>query len=347
MDITIEIQEKKKNYKVFINELDKLSFDKKVAIITNPKVSGLHLQTLLKHIKAKELYIITVPDGEEHKTLHTVSYILDRLNEHQLDRKSQLVAFGGGVIGDMTGFAASLHLRGIDFIQVPTTLLAQVDASVGGKTGVNNKFGKNLIGAFYQPSAVYCETKFLKTLPKREFGAGVAEIVKMAVTFDKDFFKWLEKHTLLEEKNLEIAIEKCIRIKADVVSKDEKEAGIRAVLNYGHTFAHVIENETNYKRYLHGEAVSIGIVMANTLALKLELLDKNEFERIKKLLLSYNLPVSYEIKDVESFYESFFHDKKSLNHKIKFILPHHIGGYKMADDIDKDVIISSMREFSA
>ena len=346
MDITIEIQEKKKNYKVFINELDKLSFDKKVAIITNPKVSGLHLQTLLKYIKAKELYIITVPDGEEHKTLHTVSYILDRLNEHQLDRESQLVAFGGGVIGDMTGFAASLHLRGIDFIQVPTTLLAQVDASVGGKTGVNNKFGKNLIGAFYQPSAVYCETKFLKTLPKREFGAGVAEIVKMAVTFDKDFFEWLENHTLLEEKNLEIAIEKCIRIKADVVSKDEKEAGIRAVLNYGHTFAHVIENETNYKRYLHGEAVSIGIVMANTLALKLELLDKNEFERIKKLLLSYNLPVSYEIKDVESFYESFFHDKKSLNHKIKFILPHHIGGYKMADDVKKDVIISSMREFS-
>ena len=347
MDITIEIQEKKKNYKVFINELDKLSFDKKVAIITNPKVSGLHLQTLLKYIKAKELYIITVPDGEEHKTLHTVSYILDRLNEHQLDRESQLVAFGGGVIGDMTGFAASLHLRGIDFIQVPTTLLAQVDASVGGKTGVNNKFGKNLIGAFYQPSAVYCETKFLKTLPKREFGAGVAEIVKMAVTFDKDFFEWLENHTLLEEKNLEIAIEKCIRIKADVVSKDEKEAGIRAVLNYGHTFAHVIENETNYKKYLHGEAVSIGIVMANTLALKLGLLDKNEFERIKKLLLSYNLPVSYEIKDVESFYESFFHDKKSLNHKIKFILPHHIGGYKMVDSIDKDTVISSIREFSA
>ena len=346
MQIDIYMQEKKKNYKVFINELDKLTFDKKVAIITNPKVSGLHLKTLLEHINAKELYIITVPDGEEYKTLETVSFILDRLNEHQLDRKSLLIAFGGGVIGDMTGFAASLHLRGIDFIQIPTTLLAQVDASVGGKTGVNNRFGKNLIGAFYQPKAVYCETRFLKTLPKREFGAGVAEIVKMAVTFDKEFFNWLEKHSLEDEKHLETAIQKCIEIKSDVVSKDEKEAGIRAVLNYGHTFAHVIENETNYKRYLHGEAVSIGIVMANTLSLKLNLINKEEFERIKKLLLSYDLPVSYEIKDVNSFYDSFFHDKKSFNHKIKFILPNHIGGFKMVDDIEKDIIISSLKEFT-
>ena len=202
MNIKIEIKERAKNYKVYINELKDLVLDRKVAIITNPKVSGLHLQTLLEQIKAKELYIITVADGERYKTLETVSYILDRLNEHQLDRNSQLIAFGGGVIGDMTGFAASLHLRGIDFIQIPTTLLAQVDASVGGKTGVNNRFGKNLIGAFYQPKAVYCETKFLKTLQRREFSAGVAEIVKMAVTFDKEFFSWLEKHTLWEDRNL-------------------------------------------------------------------------------------------------------------------------------------------------
>ena len=306
----------------------------------------MHLKTLLSYIEAKELYIITIPDGEEYKTLDTISFILDRLNEHQLDRKSLLIAFGGGVIGDMTGFAASLHLRGIEFIQIPTTLLAQVDASVGGKTGVNNRFGKNLIGAFYQPKAVYCETRFLKTLPKREFGAGVAEIVKMAVTFDKEFFNWLENHPLSNEKYLETAIQKCIEIKAEVVSKDEKEAGIRAVLNYGHTFAHVIENETNYKKYLHGEAVSMGMVMANTLALKLGLLDKKELERIKKLLLSYGLPVSYDIKDVESFYKSFFHDKKSFNHKIKFILPNHIGNYKMVDNLDKDTIISALKEFS-
>lgn len=342
MHINIDINEQKKSYSIFINELDKLIYEKKVAVITNPRVSGLHLKKLLEHLEAKELYIITVPDGEEYKNLDTVSYILDRLNEHRLDRKSLLIAFGGGVIGDMTGFSAAIFLRGIDFIQIPTTLLSQVDASVGGKTGVNNRFGKNLTGAFYQPKAVYCETAFLKTLPKREFGAGVAEIVKMAVTFDKDFFNWLEKYSLFEEENLEIAIEKCIRIKADVVSKDEKEAGIRAVLNYGHTFGHVIENETNYKKYLHGEAVSIGMVLANKLALKLGLIDKDEANRIKSLLQSYSLPVNYEIKNYESFYESFFHDKKSADHKIKFILPNHIGSYKMIDDVDKNIVISSL-----
>ncbi len=343
MHINIDINEQKKSYKVFINELKELTFSNKVAIITNPKVSGLHLNKLLQSIKAKELYIITVPDGEEYKNLDTVSYILERLNEHQLDRKSLLIAFGGGVIGDMTGFSASIFLRGINFIQIPTTLLSQVDASVGGKTGVNNKFGKNLTGTFYQPQAVYCETSFLKTLPKREFAAGVAEIIKMAVTFDKNFFNWLENHSLSEEKNLEIAIEKCIKIKAKVVSMDEKEAGIRAVLNYGHTFGHVIENETNYKTYLHGEAVSIGIVLANQLSVDLKLLDKNEADRIKHLLQNYELPVKYDIKNFNSFYESFFHDKKSYNHKIKFILPNHIGSYKIVENIDKDLIISSLK----
>lgn len=332
------------SYDVHINELDKLSIDKKVAIVTNPKVSGLHLKTLLSKIEAKELYIITLPDGEEYKNLETISFLLDRLNEHRLDRKSLLIAFGGGVIGDMTGFAASIFLRGIDFIQIPTTLLSQVDASVGGKTGVNNRFGKNLIGTFYQPKAVYCETAFLKTLPKREFGAGVAEIVKMALTFDRDFFAWLEKHSLFEEENLQYAIKKCIEIKADVVSKDEKEAGIRAVLNYGHTFAHVIENETNYKTYLHGEAVAIGMILANKLAFKLGLLDKDELDRVYKLLKSYDLPTNYSIKDPNLFYDAFFLDKKSSDKKIKFILLDHIGGYKILDDIDKDVVISALRD---
>ncbi len=346
MNIDIDIQEQKKSYKVFINELKSLNFDRKVAIITNPKVSGLHLKSLLEILRAKELYIVTIPDGEEYKTLDTISYILDRLNEHQLDRKSLLIAFGGGVIGDMTGFSASIFLRGIDFIQIPTTLLSQVDASVGGKTGVNNRFGKNLTGTFYQPKAVYCETSFLKTLPKREFSAGVAEIVKVAVTFDKEFFNWLEDNPLNIEDNLGKAIQKCIKIKADVVSKDEKESGIRAVLNYGHTFAHVIENETNYKRYLHGEAVSIGIVMANTLAMELGLLDKDEAQRIKGLLKSYDLPVSYDIKNYEEFYESFYHDKKSENSVIKFILPNHIGDYKIVKDLDKNRVILALKSIN-
>ncbi len=344
MTVDINIEEKNdKSYKIFINELNHLEIDSKVAIITNPKISGLHLKSLLERLTTKELYIVTIPDGEEYKNLDTIEFILDRLNEHRLDRKSTLIAFGGGVVGDMTGFAASIFLRGIDFIQIPTTLLSQVDASVGGKTGVNNKFGKNLIGSFYQPKAVYCETAFLKTLPKREFAAGVAEMIKMALTFDKDFFEWLEKNDLHKEDNLVEAIKECIKIKAKVVSMDEKEAGIRAVLNYGHTFAHVIENETNYKTYLHGEAVAIGMVLANRLAMKLGLLDQDEFDRIYELLKRYDLPTSYDIADPEHFYETFFLDKKSSNQKIKFILLNHIGDYKMLDDIEKDIVISALR----
>ncbi len=345
MEININIENKNdKNYSIYINELKKISIDKKIAIITNPKVSGLHLRTLLDNLNSKELYIITIPDGEEHKNMDTIIFILERLHEHKMDRKSLLIAFGGGVVGDMTGFAASIYLRGIDFIQIPTTLLSQVDASVGGKTGVNNKFGKNLIGSFYQPKAVYCETGFLKTLQKREFSAGIAEMVKMALTFDKDFFHWLEEHDLKNEEHLIYAIKKCIQIKADIVSQDEKESGIRAVLNYGHTFAHVIENETNYSTYLHGEAVSIGIIYANFLAMKLGLLGKDEFKRIKNFLIKYDLPVSYHIKNYDKFYENFYYDKKSNNEKINFILLNHIGNYKIINNIKKEIVISTLKD---
>jgi 3-dehydroquinate synthase len=245
----------------------------------------------------------------------------------------------------MTGYAAATYQRGIDFIQIPTTLLSQVDASVGGKTGINNSYGKNLIGAFHQPKAVYIQTQYLDTLSSREFGAGIAEIVKMAVTFDKDFFDWLVKHDLKVKENLQIAIKRSVQIKADVVSKDEKEQGIRAVLNYGHTFAHVIENETNYNRYLHGEAVAIGINMANTLACELKLLSNEELVRIQNLLKIYNLPISYQINNIDSFYNSFFHDKKANDSKIKFILPNGIGDYDVRTDIDKDVIKLVLQKF--
>lgn len=262
-----------------------------------------------------------MPDGEQYKNMQTIDMILDHCFENRLDRKSLLVAFGGGVIGDMTGFAASIYQRGINFVQVPTTLLSQVDASVGGKTGINNKYGKNLIGAFHQPKEVLIDPYFLTTLPKREFGAGIAEIIKMAVTFNKDFFQWLEENDLTKEENIKIAIQKSVETKANVVIQDEKENGIRAALNYGHTFGHVIENETQYKTYLHGEAVGIGMVMANELAVKLGHISQEEASRVKKLLEKYNIPTSYKIVDVEEFYEHFFLDKKSLDNKIKFILP--------------------------
>ncbi len=334
-------------YNITIDKLPELTFDTKVVVVTNPTVAGFHLETLLKNIHAKELHVVTIPDGEKYKTLETVVDILNECFEHKLDRKSLLIAFGGGVIGDMTGFTASLYQRGIDFIQVPTTLLSQVDASVGGKTGVNNKYGKNLIGAFYQPKAVYIDPEFLKTLPPREFAAGIAEIVKMAVMFNKAYFEFLQNADLANEEVLKEAIRKSVELKAWVVNQDEKEAGIRAVLNYGHTFGHVVENETNYTTYLHGEAVAIGMVMANELAIELGLFSEEEAEDVKNFLKKSSLPTEYVIKDVDDFYEHFFLDKKSANNSIKFILPHGMGNYKVVKDIDEKIVKKVLSQFGA
>ncbi|MCF6206118.1 MAG: 3-dehydroquinate synthase [Sulfurovum sp.] len=332
-------------YDITIDTLPSLTFDTKVVIVTNPTVAGYHLDTLLQKVNAPELHVVTVPDGEQYKTLETVESILNECFEHKLDRKSLLIAFGGGVIGDMTGFTASLYQRGIDFVQIPTTLLSQVDASVGGKTGVNNKYGKNLIGAFYQPKAVYIDTAFLQTLPKREFAAGFAEIVKMAVMFDRDYFNFLKTADLSDEAQLKETIKRSVELKAWVVNQDEKEAGIRAVLNYGHTFGHVVENETHYTEYLHGEAVAIGMVMANALAVKLGLMSEEEATEVKRLLASHDLPVDYAIKDVDDFYEHFFLDKKSANNSIKFILPEHIGGHRIVKDLNERVVKEVLRQF--
>ncbi|MEO1938739.1 MAG: 3-dehydroquinate synthase [Sulfurimonas sp.] len=335
------------SYDITIDTLPKRYFDTKVAIITNPKVAGLHLAYLLERISAKELYIITVPDGEEYKNQASVDLIMESLFNHRFNRKSLLIAFGGGVIGDMTGFVSSIYQRGIDFIQIPTTLLSQVDASVGGKTGINNKYGKNLIGAFHQPQEVLIDAHFLTTLPKREFGAGVAEVVKMAVTFNKEFFEFLERADLGDTEVLAKAIEYAVQTKADVVAKDEKEHGLRAALNYGHTFGHVIENETNYKQFLHGEAVAIGMVMANRLAVRLGLMSQEEAQRIENLLKKYDLPTSYEIKDVEAFYETFYLDKKSSDTKITFILPKGLGDVVLLDTVKKEDVVTVLEEFGA
>ncbi len=333
------------SYPIHIGPLEEIVFDGKVAVLTNPKVAGLHLHTLLSKLKAKEVYVITVPDGEKYKNLETIEFILDRMFDHRLNRKSLLIAFGGGVIGDMGGFAANVYNRGIDFIQIPTTLLSQVDASVGGKTGINNRFGKNLIGAFNQPRAVHIDPSFLRTLPEREFGAGVAEIVKMAVTFNQEFFEWLEQNDLREGENLLVAIYKAVETKARVVEEDEKEQGLRAALNYGHTFGHVIENETQYETYLHGESVAIGMVMANLLACDLGLMSVDELSRVKSVLECYGLPLSYEIADVDKFYNAFFLDKKSSDSSITFVLPRSIGNVVMIDTVDVNAVKSILKRF--
>ncbi|MDQ7068592.1 MAG: 3-dehydroquinate synthase [Sulfurimonas sp.] len=348
MQVNIALKQVVDNsYDIAIDTIKPIHFDTKVAIVTNPKVAGLHLSYLLSKITAKELYIITVPDGEEYKNQDSVNLILESLFNHKFNRKSMLIAFGGGVIGDMTGFAASIYQRGIKFIQIPTTLLSQVDASVGGKTGMNNSYGKNLIGAFHQPKSVLIDPHFLTTLPAREFSAGVAEIIKMAVTFNKEFFEFLESADLSDAAVLQDVIKQAVQTKASVVAKDEKEQGIRAALNYGHTFGHVVENETKYKKYLHGEAVAIGMVLANETAVKMGLMSTYEALRVKNLLQKYSLPVSYEISNSDSFYETFFLDKKSSDSSITFILPVGIGDVKITDSCDKSLILSVLDTFGA
>lgn len=336
----IPVNLKDNSYSVFVSNLPNLEFNTKVAIISNDKIARLHLDYLKSKIKADEIVIYTVADGEQYKNLNTIEQILNHLFTHKLDRKSILVSFGGGVISDMVGFCASIYQRGIEFINIPTTLLAMVDASVGGKTGVNNKFGKNLIGSFYQPKAVYCDKYFLSTLEQREMSAGIAEAIKMAIMFDKDFFEYFQTS---KEPNLDEIISKCVQIKADIVSQDEKESGIRAVLNYGHTFAHVIEMQTNYSKYLHGEAVAIGMDMANDLAVKIGALSQDEKDLIKQILIKFNLPVKYKIPDIYAFYEAFFLDKKSQNNKIKFILPNGIGNHQICSNIPKEVVLQTLR----
>ncbi len=335
-----------RGYDILIDTLPTIDVEGKALIVTNPKVAGLHLHRVLEKIEAPECYVTTIPDGENYKTMETIEWLLDRMFDHRLDRKSTLIAFGGGVIGDMTGFAASIFQRGIDFIQIPTTLLSQVDASVGGKTGINNRFGKNLVGAFHQPKAVYIDTAFLETLPTREFSAGVAEIVKMAVMFDAEFFTWLETHDLHEDANLRYAIKRSVEIKADVVREDEKEKGVRAVLNYGHTFAHVIENFSGYGHYLHGEAVSIGMVMANELAIESGFFSREDARRIEALLRRYGLPVDFAVEDPERFYDHFFLDKKSHDNKITFIVPESIGSYRMLDNPPKERVLKVLERFT-
>lgn len=336
-----------RDYNIHIGPLQNLEDLTKVLVVTNPKIGGLHLSYLLEKINAKEVYVHTVPDGEQFKSMETIEGILGAAFEHRLDRRSVMIALGGGVIGDMVGFASGIYQRGISFIQVPTTLLSQVDASVGGKTGVNNAYGKNLVGLFHQPLSVNIDTHFLQTLPKREFGAGVAEIVKMAVTFDKTFFEWLESHPLSDDENLQYAIMRSVEIKAEVVAQDEREKGIRAALNYGHTFAHVVENETGYSEYLHGEAVAMGIVMANDLAVRLGNMTHEEGKRVLRLLEEYDLPTFYPVQNALRFYDKFFLDKKSMDSVLTFVLPKGIGDVELRSDLEKEDILLTLETFKS
>ncbi|TPH48510.1 3-dehydroquinate synthase [Helicobacter pylori] len=334
---------KEKSYKVFLGELPKIELKQKALIISDSIVAGLHLSYLLERLKALEVRVCVIESGEKYKNFHSLERILNNAFEMQLNRHSLMIALGGGVISDMVGFASSIYFRGIGFINIPTTLLAQVDASVGGKTGINTPYGKNLIGSFHQPRAVYIDLAFLKTLEKREFQAGVAEIIKMAVCFDKNLVERLETKDLKD--CLEEVVFQSVNIKAQVIMQDEKEQNIRAGLNYGHTFGHAIEKETDYERFLHGEAIAIGMRMANDLALSLGMLTLKEYERIENLLKKFGLIFHYKIIDLQKFYERLFLDKKSEDKTIKFILPKGIGAFEVASHIPKETILKVLEKW--
>ena len=329
------------------DKLTSFGLSPKVAIISNPTVFALYGERVSRSIRKAGFDVITViiPDGEEYKDLLWLQHIYDDLLKHRLDRSSALIALGGGVIGDITGFAASTYMRGISCIQVPTTLLAQVDSSVGGKTGVNHKLGKNMIGTFWQPGLVWLDVETLKTLPKRELLAGLAEVIKYGVIYDGELFDFLEmnkeKILHLDNQALTHIIKRSCEIKADVVSKDERESGLRAILNYGHTIGHAIETVTGYTRFIHGEAVAIGMHLEARLAQLLNFIDKDQVARIKALINSYGLPSEMpEEIDIDSILSSMQLDKKTIAGKLKFILPEKIGSVK----IEKGVTQDSIRE---
>jgi 3-dehydroquinate synthase len=303
------------------------------AVITNPAVAALYLETVTESLLQAgfRVIVIKVPDGEEFKNSATLNEIYDRLIDGGLDRQSFIVALGGGVVGDMAGFAAATFLRGIPFVQVPTTLLAQVDSSVGGKTAIDHPRGKNLIGAFYQPRLVLIDVTTLQTLPVREFHAGLAEVVKYGVVLDRDFFEFLELNIeavlALEAECMTRLIRNCCQMKADVVEKDEKEAGLRAVLNYGHTLGHALETAAGYGVLLHGEAVAIGMVLAARISKGLDHCNDSDIERITRLLAGFGLKQVVPRVERRQIIEALETDKKSRSGIISFICNSGIGGF--------------------
>lgn len=323
----------------------------KVVIVTNNVVGPLYTGKLLSCLSDKDVTVIEIEDGEHNKTLQTYESVISRLLEMHAGRDTTLIALGGGVVGDLSGFVAACYQRGIPFVQVPTTLLSQVDSSVGGKTAVNHPLGKNMIGAFYQPQAVLIDTDTLSTLPAREFSAGMAEVIKYGIIYDATFFSWLEEHIdalkQKEQSALEKAIFRCCQIKAEIVAEDEKESGIRALLNLGHTFGHAIEAEMGYGTWLHGEAVATGIVLASVTAEQKGWLDASEVRRIKALLAAFDLPLTVpEQMQTADFMRHMAHDKKVKAGKIRFIIPKGIGHAVVTDEVDEalvDTVISLCR----
>ena len=304
---------------------------KRVAIVTDNVVGPLYLSPLTKALNAQavETVTISVADGESHKTWSTLNTIFDALLQNRCERGTTIIALGGGVVGDIAGFAAAVYQRGVPFIQIPTTLLAQVDSAVGGKTAINHPRGKNMIGAFYQPQAVIADTNTLLTLPQRELAAGLAEVIKYGLIRDRAFFEWIEDNIerLVARDTIALAhaVEQSCRNKAEVVALDERETGLRALLNFGHTFGHAIEAGTGYATWIHGEAVAAGMLLASQLSQRMGYLSADEVERIRTLLIRAGLPVRPPDLGRKTYMELMGHDKKVAGGRLRFVLLSGIG----------------------
>lgn len=361
-EVTMAIDLRDRSYPIHVGAglLDKRELyaehitGRKAMVVTNETVGPLYLQRLHDALPARAVHTVTLPDGEAHKTLDTLSRVLDALVSARFARDDVVVALGGGVVGDIAGFAAATYQRGIGFLQVPTTLLAQVDSSVGGKTGVNHPAAKNMIGAFHQPVAVLADTDTLQTLPPRELSAGLAEVVKYGLIGEPGphvspaFFEWLEDHApelmARDAGALTYAIEQSCRHKAIVVASDERELGVRALLNLGHTFGHAIESGLGFGHWLHGEAVAAGMTMAADLSRRMGMLDGNDVTRIKALLERMNLPTAAPPEiEPERMRELMGHDKKVLKGKLRLILLEAIGRGIITDEFDPDLLAATLR----
>jgi 3-dehydroquinate synthase len=323
-----------------------------VVIVSNETVAPLYVEKVRALLGQRKLITeVVVPDGEQYKTLDTLSNIFDRVMAENHNRTTTFIAVGGGVVGDITGFAAACYQRGVDFIQVPTTLLAQVDSSVGGKTAVNHPLGKNMIGAFYQPRAVLIDTNTLQTLPARELSAGLAEVLKYGLICDEPFYRWLQEQMprLLarEEAALAEAIERSCTSKALVVAADEREGGIRAILNFGHTFGHAIETAQGYGQWLHGEAVATGMLLALELSARRGWITAREVDDFRELLLGMHLPVQApDDMTAQAFLDLMARDKKVVDGRLRLILLKAIGDARIIDDVSKSELVDLLQGVS-
>lgn len=316
----------------------------KVMLVTDENVKGLFVRDLMSIISSMgcETSLAVVQPGEGSKSLETAESLYTQALNAKLDRSSSIIALGGGVVGDLAGFVASTYMRGINFIQIPTTLLAQVDSSVGGKVAVNHPLAKNIIGSFYQPKSVYINIDTLKTLPNRQFSTGMAELIKYGFIWDKEFLGWLENNIerlMGKEKDaLAYAIHRSCKIKAEIVSQDEKEKGLRAILNFGHTIGHGLEAITGYSQHTHGEAVALGMVYESLIALHKGLVEKSLINLLIALLKVAKLPTKITEIDVESLIQAMAHDKKNKSGSIVFILPIEYGKVDIFDDVEPELI---------